>query len=130
MNNLSKEMNWKDSFSFLNTIDFNLDDYKELINIIENDIFIPFQNDEKQDILGKAYRIFLSRAGKIDNKNIILTPDHIKRFMIKLANLNVDDVVIDTCTGIGGFLMEAMEVMTKLAKMITQRYNSLKQNNL
>ena len=26
-------------------------------------------NEEKQDILGKAYKIFLSRAGKIDNKN-------------------------------------------------------------
>ncbi len=45
----------------------------------------------------------MHRAGKIDNKNIILTPDHIKSFMIELARLNVDDVVIDTCTGSGGF---------------------------
>ena len=64
--------------------------------------------------VGKAYKIFLSRAGKIDNKNIILTPDHIKNLMVKLANLNKDDVVLDTCMGTGGFLMEAMEFMAKL----------------
>ena len=73
------------------------------------------QNDEKQDILGKAYKIFLKRAGKIDNKNIILTPDHIKSLMVELARLNVNDVVLDTCTGTGGFLMEAMEVLINLA---------------
>jgi len=73
-------------------------------------------NEEKQDILGKAYKIFLSRAGKIDNKNIILTPDHIKSLMVKLARLTKDDVVLDTCTGSGGFLMESMEMMISLAK--------------
>lgn len=64
----------------------------------------PFTLDEKQDLLGKAYKIFLSRAGKIDNKNIILTPDHIKELMVKLARLSVDDVVIDACMGTGGLL--------------------------
>lgn len=29
--------------------------------------------------------------------------------MVELARLNVKDVVLDTCTGSGGFLMEAME---------------------
>lgn len=102
-NSLSKKIDWKDSFSFIKIIYFSLDEYKDLINLIETEIFIPFKNNEKEDILGKAYKIFLHRAGKIDNKNIILTPDHIKSFMIELARLNVDDVVIDTCTGSGGF---------------------------
>lgn len=35
--------------------------------------------------------------------------------MVRLARLSVDDVVLDTCTGTGGFLMEAMEVMSKKA---------------
>ena len=74
--------------------------------------------DEKQDILGRAYKIFLSKAGKIDNKNIILTPDHIKNLMVDLARLNLEDVVLDTCTGSGGFLMESME------KMIAQAQNN------
>ena len=36
--------------------------------------------------------------------------------MVRLAKLSVDDVVLDTCAGTGGFLMEAMEVMSKEAK--------------
>ena len=111
-------------------IDFPLLEYREIINIVENKIFLPFENDEKQDILGRAYKIFLSRAGNVDNKNIILTPDHIKELMVKLARLNVDDVVLDTCTGSGGFLMEAMETLTKLAKGNIKKIEEIKNKQL
>ena len=115
INSLSKEFSWRAKFSFIKNVDYTLEEYKEIIGIIEDKIFYPFQNEEKQDILGRAYRIFLSRAGKVDNKNIILTPDHIKQLMVRLARLSVNDVVLDTCTGSGGFLMEAMETMIELA---------------
>ena len=116
INSLSKEFSWRDKFSFIKNIDYTLEEYKKIIGIIEETIFYPFQNEEKQDILGRAYKIFLSRAGKVDNKNIILTPDHIKGLMVRLSRLSVNDVVLDTCTGSGGFLMEAMETMIALAK--------------
>ena len=115
INNLSKEISWRDQFSFIKNVDYTLDEYKRIIETIEKKIFYPFQNEEKRDILGSAYKIFLSRAGKVDNKNIILTPDHIKELMVRLARLSVNDVVLDTCTGSGGFLMEAMEVMISQA---------------
>ena len=35
--------------------------------------------------------------------------------MVKLARLDVNDVVLDTCMGTGGFLMEALEVLTNYA---------------
>lgn len=114
-NSFSKENVWKDRFAFIRTIGFPLAEYKRIIRDIEEKIFIPFKHEEKYDILGKAYKIFLSRAGKIENKNIILTPDHIKDLMVKLANLSVDDVVLDTCTGPGGFLMFALETLVRLA---------------
>ncbi len=115
INNLSKEFSWRDKFSFIKNVDYTIEEYKRIISIIEERIFYPFQNEEKQDILGRAYKIFLSRAGKVDNKNIILTPDHIKALMVRLARLSVNDVVLDTCAGSGGFLMEAMETMITLA---------------
>ena len=116
VNNLSKEFSWKDRFSFISTIDFGLERYKNIIHIIEKKIYIPFINDEKRDILGKAYRIFLSRtSNKSENKNIIITPDHIKSLMVKLARLDVNDVVLDTCMGTGGFLMESLEVLINYA---------------
>ena len=130
INNLSKVYNWKDKFSFIKNIDYPLVEYKNLINLIERNIFYPFRMDEKQDILGRAYKIFLSRAGKVDNKNIILTPDHIKRLMVDLARLSVDDVVLDTCTGSGGFLMEAMEQLIELARNKGETIEDIKNRQL
>lgn len=130
INSLSKEFSWRDKFSFIKNIDYALDEYKKIIGIIEEKIFYPFQNEEKQDILGRAYKIFLSRAGKVDNKNIILTPDHIKELMVRLARLSVDDVVLDTCAGSGGFLMEAMETMIALAKGNQETITKIKEKQL
>ena len=130
VNNLSKEYNWRDKFSFIKNIDYSLKEYKRIIGLIEKNIFAPFQNEEKQDILGRAYKIFLSRAGKVDNKNIIITPDHIKGLMVKLARLIVKDVVLDTCTGTGGFLMEAMETLVKSAKGDADKIRHIKDNQL
>lgn len=130
INNKSKEYNWRDKFSFIKTVDFSLDEYKKIIDTIKNKIFMPFQNEEKYDILGRAYKIFLSRAGKVDNKNIILTPDHIKELMVDLARLNTNDVVLDTCTGSGGFLMQAMEVLLKLVKGDKKSEHKIKEKQL
>lgn len=130
INSLSKEFSWRDKFSFIKNIDYTLEEYKKIIGIIEEKIYYPFQNEEKQDILGRAYKIFLSRAGKVDNKNIILTPDHIKELMVRLARLSVDDVVLDTCAGSGGFLMEAMETMIALAKGNEKTIANIKEKQL
>lgn len=127
---MSKEYNWKDCFSFIKNTDYDLDNYKAVIKLIEDKIFVPYSFNQKTDILGKAYKIFLSKAGKIDNKNIILTPDHIKQLMVELAQLEVDDVFIDTCTGSGGFLMEAMEVMTRLASNDNNKIADIKEKQL
>lgn len=130
INNHSKKFNWADKFSFIKTIDYSLHAYKEIIKTIEENIFIPFENEESLDILGKAYKIFLKRAGKVDNKNIILTPDHIKSLMVRLARLTVSDIVLDTCAGTGGFLMEAMEVMIQLAASNEQKIAAIKERQL
>lgn len=130
INNLSKEYSWRDQFSFIKNIDFSLLEYKEIITLIHDKIFIPYLNEEKQDILGKAYKIFLSRSGKIENKNIILTPDHIKSLMVKLARLQKNDVILDTCTGSGGFLMESMEVLFNLAKDDEETLENIRTNQL
>ncbi|MGJ5723118.1 HsdM family class I SAM-dependent methyltransferase [Brevibacterium sp. H602] len=113
--NWSKEIDWKDRFAFVKTIDIPLDEYKSIISDIDEHVHLPSKRLMKRDILGQAYKIFLSRAGKVDNKNIILTPDHIKSLMVDLAQLGRDDVVLDTCMGSGGFLMEAMEQLVEMS---------------
>lgn len=130
INNLSKEYSWKDRFSFIKIIDIPLPEYIKIIRTIEYKIYKPFTKNQKQDLLGRAYKIFLDRAGKIDNKNIILTPDHIKSLMVKLADINKDDVIIDTCTGSGGFLMEAMEELIALSKGNPEVLKNIKEKQL
>lgn len=130
INTLSKQFSWSDRFSFIKNIDFSLDEYKKIIEQVETKIFIPYENEEKLDILGKAYKIFLSRAGSAESKNIILTPDHIRSLMIKLGRLAVDDVVLDTCTGSGGFLMDSMEKLINLAKEDQDKIEKILENQL
>ena len=50
--------------------------------------------------------------------------------MVKLARLNVDDVVIDTCMGSGGFLMEALEILSSLAQDDLEKQDYIRQNQL
>jgi len=111
VNSNSKQITWLSRFSFISNIDIPLDSYIAIIKRIENSIFNLVEKKEKQDILGKAYKIFLARAGAAENKNIIFTPDHIKSLMVRLARVNHKSIILDTCTGSGGFLMEAMERM-------------------
>lgn len=115
VNSRSKEIDWADRFAFVKTVDIPLDEYKAIISDIDERVHQPSKQTTKRDVLGRAYKIFLSRAGKMDNKNIILTPDHIKTLMVDLADLDRDDVVLDTCMGSGGFLMEAMEQLVEKA---------------
>lgn len=115
VNSRSKEIDWADRFAFVKTVDIPLDEYKQIIADIDERVHQPSKQSTKRDLLGRAYKIFLSRAGKMDNKNIILTPDHIKTLMVDLADLDRDDVVLDTCMGSGGFLMEAMEQLVEKA---------------
>lgn len=116
INSESKQIDWSDRFAFVKTVDIPLDEYKDIIAEIDERVHQPSKRSVKRDILGRAYKIFLSRAGKMDNKNIILTPDHIKTFMVDLARLGRDEVVLDTCMGSGGFLMDAMEQLVDKAR--------------
>lgn len=75
----SKAIDWANRFAFIKTVDIPLDEYKSIISDIEQQVYQPSQAAVKKDVLGRAYRIFLSRAGGMDNKNIILTPTMSRR---------------------------------------------------
>ena len=50
--------------------------------------------------------------------------------MVKLARLNISYVGIDTCTGSGGFLMEAMEQLVDMAKNNSKTIEKIKERQL
>ena len=127
----SSKQKWQDQFAFIRDKDIKFEEYRELIEFICYKIYKPCWSAKKNlDLLGRAYKIFLSRAGKIDNKNIIITPDHIKNLMVELADLEVNDIVLDTCMGTGGFLMEAMEKLENLVGNDKDKKNNIHNNQL
>lgn len=130
VNSESKQIDWEDRFAFVKTVDIPLTEYKRIIDDIDERVHQPSKRAMKRDILGRAYKIFLSRAGKMDNKNIILTPDHVKTFMVDLVRVERDDVVLDTCMGSGGFLMDAMEQLVDKAHGDEKRIGDIHEHQL
>eukprot|EP01051_Picozoa_sp_SAG22_P000118 SAG22_NODE_2_length_61565_cov_858.782010_54_plen_87_part_00 len=50
--------------------------------------------------------------------------------MVELANLHEDDVVLDSCMGTGGFLMESMQVLLSKAKGCQNKMNLIQEKQL
>ena len=87
------------------------------------------------DVIGKTYTDFLKYVKAAGGQDIVITPDHIKQFMYNIIGVDADDVILDTCTGSGGFiatgfgkLIEAnkekgrnVEVDSQIFKNITEK---------
>lgn len=82
------------------------------------------------DVVGQFYGEFLKYTGG-DGKGlgIVLTPRHVTELFALLANVTPGDVVLDTCAGTGGFLINAMNRMVRLAPTEAQ-VEDIKRNRL
>ena len=97
---------------------------------LKEEIYPYLVQGKDLDILGKFYSEFLKSAnGDGKGLGIVLTPEHITKLFCKLADLKVDDIVVDTCTGSGAFILAAGNYMINLTddKHIKQ---NIKDNNL
>jgi type I restriction-modification system DNA methylase subunit len=75
----------------------------------------PFTKDHYDfDIIGNFYGEFIRYTGG-DGKGlgIVLTPKHITDLFAELAKLDKNSIVLDICSGTGGFLISAMKKMTE-----------------
>lgn len=82
---------------------------KEILEILDKNVIPLFSKETNYDILGKFYEEFLRYAGISNVKNgIILTPSHITKLFTELIEIKNNDVVLDTCSGTGAFLISAM----------------------
>lgn len=62
----------------------------------------------KVDALGAVYEVLAQRAGKDVKVGQFFTPENVVRFMVRLAELDFRDVVLDPACGTGRFLIHAM----------------------
>jgi hypothetical protein len=82
------------------------------------------------DVVGQFYGEFLKyTAGDGKGLGIVLTPRHVTELFAHLANLNVNDKVVDPCAGTGGFLISAMKLMMDRS-VSEEQIENIKRNNL
>jgi type I restriction-modification system DNA methylase subunit len=108
----------------------NSADLRDIITAIKENIQDFIRTHEYFDALGQLYIEFLRYANSDKGLGIVLTPPHITEFMAQLVQVNKDSIVYDNCTGTGGFLVSAMNLMVKDAKGDSAQIKSIKSQQL
>jgi type I restriction-modification system DNA methylase subunit len=103
---------------------------RSIIIDINDNIKDFIKTHEYFDVLGQLYIEFLRYANSDKGLGIVLTPPHITEFMSELAEVNKNSRVYDNCTGTGGFLVSAMNLMIKDAKGDLDTIKSIKKEQL
>ncbi len=104
---------------------------RDLTERLEQSILPLISMGEKgYDVLGRFYREFIRYAGTDQKTGLVLTPQHITEFFAEIVNLNVNDVVYDSCCGTGGFLIASMKRMLGLAGNDATKKGEIKRDQL
>jgi len=102
------------SYSFIKNhtiLSVKENELRDIIDEIDEKINNFIKTYKYFDTLGQFYIEFLRYANNDKGLGIVLTPPHITELFCEIANVNKDSVVLDTCTGTGGFLISAMQKM-------------------
>jgi type I restriction-modification system DNA methylase subunit len=65
------------------------------------------------DVLGQFYEVFLKYGNGAKEIGIVLTPRHITRFAVEAVGVANDDIVYDPACGTGGFLVAALDYVSR-----------------
>jgi len=102
------------SYSFIKNhtiLSVKENELRDIIDEIDEKINNFIKTYKYFDTLGQFYIEFLRYANNDKGLGIVLTPPHITELFCDIANINKDSIVLDTCTGTGGFLISAMQKM-------------------
>jgi type I restriction-modification system DNA methylase subunit len=89
---------------------------RDLIFELDKKVF-PFTEYDHMgyDILGQFYSEFIRYVYGDKKLGLVLTPQHVTELFVDIADLNVNDVLYDSCCGTAGFLIKGMKKLTELA---------------
>jgi type I restriction enzyme M protein len=106
------------AYSFITTnmtLTTDKDFFENLISEIDLKVNSFMRTYKYFDTLGQFYIEFLRYANNDKGLGIVLTPPHITELFTELAELNVDSVILDNCSGTCGFLISGMKKLISLA---------------
>ncbi len=102
------------TYSFITThtiLSKKENELRDIITSVDEKINNFIKSYQYFDTLGQFYNEFLKYANNDAGLGIVLTPPHITELFAEIANITKDSIVLDTCTGTGGFLISAMKKM-------------------
>ena len=104
---------------------------RNLIFKLDKKVF-PYTRNKNigYDILGQFYSEFISYCNGDKKLGLVLTPQHISELFVDLANLSVDDILYDNCTGTATFLIKGMKKLIELAGNDENKKDNIKKNQL
>jgi type I restriction-modification system DNA methylase subunit len=120
-------------FSFIRTdTTLNSSDVvlKDIVCDVENNIKTFIDTYNFRDVLGEIYNVFLSYSNSDKGLGIVLTPPHITELFSELSQVNKKSVVLDTCTGTGGFIISALKYMIRDCDGDEKLIDFIKENQL
>ncbi|WML26281.1 AlwI family type II restriction endonuclease [Neobacillus sp. OS1-33] len=82
------------------------------------------------DALGAVYEVLAKRSEKDVRVGQFFTPDNVVRFMVKLADLEQNDHVLDPACGTGRFLIHSMSQLLKSVNEPTESRTIEKQREI
>jgi len=103
---------------------------KQIIAEVDGEINNFVKTYKYFDVLGQFYIEFLKYANNGKGLGIVLTPPHITELFADIAQINKDSVVLDNCTGTGGFLISSMNKMIKDANKDKEKETNIKKSQL
>lgn len=114
-NSIKQDKKLKKLFTNSDILSERLDD-----NFVVEHFIEPFEEyhfyTTKIDGLGAAYEVLGQLSGKDVKAGQFFTPENVVRFMVKLAELNENDIVLDPACGTGRFLTYSMDEMIKVVE--------------
>lgn len=99
---------YNEVFDEIPKINIGLETLKKVLVKMEKRFRIK---DDKLDVKGKAFEEFLPSQLRGKGLGQFFTPRTIVDFMVELANVELDDVILDFACGSGGFLIKSFAKM-------------------
>ncbi len=98
---------------------------------IKHNIYLYIKNctTKGYDIMSLFFSTF-SKYALSNDKGQYFTPDHISSLMVKLIDVNVNSVVLDSTCGSGTFLTKCMDMMISQANNNEKLIQNIKQNQI
>lgn len=106
-----------DVFEEIPKLNIKIETLEKVLNKLGNNFHIK---DSNMDIKGRAFEAFLPSQLRGKGLGQFFTPRKIVDFMVELADIDINDIIIDFACGSGGFLIKSYEKMTALLEQMPE----------